>query len=203
MLFPRTVNLNECDVLVDDKQMVGYKEHLTQNHRILFLSGVITGEMDSQNLLLALDTLSHDPITIVITSPGGDLDTTFLFYDTMKLMQSPIITIGRYCASAAAILLAAGSKRYLFPHAKVMLHLPAGQMIGDAKDFDIQHKQMEQYRNRVVDILCECGAKKSHNEILADIDRDFWMEPSEAIEYGLADSIIDKDIWQNFIKEGV
>jgi len=201
MLYPRTIKLNGKDILVDDTQMTGYKEHLTQNHRLLFFSGAITGEMASHDLLLALDTLAHDPIKIVITSPGGDLDATFLFYDTMKLIQSPIITIGRYCASAAAILLAAGSKRYLFPHAKVMLHLPAGQMAGDSKDWDIQHKQMESYRSKVVDILCECGAVKSREEILADMDRDYWLEPEEAIAYGLADSIMDKKTWNGWIKE--
>jgi len=200
MLYPRITTLIKGDMLVDDSQMVNYKEHMTQRHRMLFLSGILTGEMDAQNLLLALDTLSHDPIRIVITSPGGDLDSAFLLYDTMRMIQSPIETIGRYCASAAAMLLAAGSKRYLFPHAKVMLHLPAGQMGGDAKDWDIQHKQMEKYRNTVVDILRECGTKKSHEEILADIDRDYWMEPEEAITYGLADEIMSKEVWQSWIK---
>ena len=201
MLYPRTIKLNERDILVEENQCVGYKEHMTQNHRILFLSGAITGEMDSQNLLLALDSLSNDPIRIVITSPGGDLDSTFLFYDTMRMIKSPIETVGRYCASAAAMLLAAGSKRYLFPHAKVMLHLPAGQMGGDAKDWDIQHKQMESYRDKVVGILIECGAKKSREEILSDIDRDYWLEPTAAISYGLADEIMTKEVWQSWVKE--
>ena len=202
MLFPRTISLNGEEVLVDDSQMVSYREHMTQNYRILFMSGVITGEMDSHNLLMALDTLSHDPIRLVITSPGGDLDTTFLFYDTMKLIKTPIITIGRYCGSAAAILLAAGSKRYLFPHAKVMLHLPSGQMGGDTKDWEIQHREMQKYKNRIVDILRECGAKKSREEILADIDRDFWLDPAETIKYGLADGVMTPAIWQSLIKEG-
>lgn len=201
MLYPRTVELNGKDELVTNEQMVNYKEHMTQEHRTLFFSGAITGETDSRHLLLAMDSLSHDPIKLFITSPGGDLDTTFLLYDTMKSLQSPVITIGEYCASAAAILLAAGSKRYLRPHAKVMLHLPAGQMGGDAKDWDIQHKQMEKYRNTVVDILRECGAKKSPQEILADIDRDYWMEPGEAIEYGLADEVLTKEIWRSWMKE--
>jgi len=197
VLYPRQL---ENGLLVSDDQMVGYREYMTQNHRILFLSGVITGETESQNLLLALDSISHDPIKLVITSPGGDLDSTFLFYDTMKMIKSPVETVGRYCASAAAIILAAGCKRYLFPHAKVMLHLPAGQMGGDAKDWDIQHKQMEKYRSTVVDILHDCGAKKSSVEILSDIDRDYWMEPEEAIEYGLADSIMDYKSWNKWIK---
>ena len=99
MLYPRTVKLSKKYALVNESEMTGYKEHMTQTHRVLFLTGVITGEMDSQNLLLALDSLSHDPIRIVITSPGGDLDSTFLLYDTIRLIKSPVETIGRYCAS--------------------------------------------------------------------------------------------------------
>ncbi len=202
MLYPRIVTLNGREVLVDDAQLCGYKEHMTQEHRMLFLSGVLTGETDSHNLLMALDTLSHKPIKIMITSVGGDLDSAFLFYDTMKMIKSPIITIGRYCASAAAMLLAAGSKRYLFCHAKVMLHLPSGQMGGDAKDWEIQHREMQKYKSRMVDILCECGATKSREEILKDIDRDFWLEPSEACAYGLADEILTPKKWAELIKEG-
>jgi len=199
MLYPRTVQLNGKDELVTNEQMVTFKEHLTQEHRILCLSGIITGETDSRHLLLALDFLSHDPIKIIITSPGGDLDTTFLMYDTIKSLQSPVITIGEYCASAAAILLASGSRRYLRPHAKVMLHLPAGQMGGDARDWDIQHKQMGEYRKTVVDILRDCGVKKSSEEILIDIDRDYWMSAEEAIDYGLADKIMDRETWLQWI----
>ena len=199
MLYPRMTDDGE---LIQDNQMVGYKEHMTQKHRILYLDGVITGDTAPRHLLEALDTLSQAPIKLFITSPGGDLDSTFLFYDVMKGIQSPIITIGEYCSSAAAIILAAGSKRYLRPHAKVMLHLPAGQMGGDSKDWDIQHKQMEAYRDKVVGILIECGAKKSREEILSDIDRDYWLEPKEAIEYGLADEIFSPEIWQSWIKEG-
>ncbi len=203
MLYPRVTNLQDQDVLVDDTQMVSYKEHMTQKYRILYMDGIITGDSAPRQLLGALDTPElnpeHKPIKLFITSPGGDLDTTFLFYDVMKRIKSPIITIGDYCASAAAILLAAGSKRYLSPHAKVMLHLPAGQMGGDARDWDIQHKQMEQYRNRVVDILIECGSKKNHEEILEDIDRDYWMEPDEAIAYGLADEILTPEVWAEWV----
>ncbi len=164
MLYPRTTLVNKKETLVSDSQMVAYKEHLSCRHRLLFLSGILTGETESHNLLMAMDTLSHDPIRLVITSGGGDLDSTFLFYDTMKMLQSPVETCGRYCASAAAMLLAAGSKRYLFPHAKVMLHLPAGQISGDARDWEIQRQQMEGYKDKVVGILRDCGAKKSHEE---------------------------------------
>ena len=198
MLYPRIARIGEKDVTIADYEMVGFKEHMTQEYRTLYLDGVISGDSSPRQLLGALDTLSHDPIKLFITSPGGDLDTTFLFYDVMKRIQSPVITIGDYCASAAAILLAAGSKRYLSPHAKVMLHLPAGQMGGDARDWDIQHKQMEKYRKAVVDILRECGVKKSSEEILLDIDRDYWMSAGEAIDYGLADEILTKETWEEW-----
>jgi len=195
MLYPRITELNGCQTLVEDSQMCGFKEHMTQNYRTLFLSGTITGETDSRHLLLSLDTISHDPIMMYITSPGGDLDTTFLLIDTMKLIQSPVITIGEFCASAACLILASGEKRYLFPHAKTMLHLATGQMVGDYKDFAIQHKLMASYQDKIVDVLREAGVKKSKDEILNDIDRDFWLEPSEAISYGLADEILTKEKW--------
>ena|SRR3990167_8183068 len=200
MLYPRKTILNGKEILVEDSQMCGYKEHMTQNHRTMFLNGVISGETDSRHLLLALDSLSHDPITINITSPGGDLDSTFLFIDIMKLIKSPVITIGEYCASAACLILASGDKRYLYPHAKVMLHLATGQMGGDYKDFAIQHKLMCDYQDKIVDILQEAGVKKSKEEILADIDRDYWLEPPDALSYGLADEIMTKEKWGEMIK---
>ncbi len=200
MLYPRTTKLNGKDVLVEDTQGVGMTEHMGNCHRILFLSGTITGEMELHNLLMTLDSFSHDPIRIVITSLGGDLDATFLLYDTIKLIKSPVETLGRFCASAAAIILAAGSKRYLLPNCRTMLHLPSGMMAGDSRDFDIQHKQMESYRNKMADILIECGVKKNRGEILTDIDRDFWLDSTEAIKYGLADSIFDKETWAEWIK---
>ena len=200
LLYPRITELNGSETLVKDSEMCRYKEHMTQNHRTLFLSGIITGETDSRHLLLALDTLSQDPITIHITSPGGDLDTTFLMIDTMKLIKSPVITIGEYCASAACLILASGSKRYLYPHAKIMLHLVIGQMVGDYKDFAIQHKLMVNYQDKIVDILQGAGVKKSKEEILQDIDRDFWLEPSEAIAYGLADEVLTKEIWEGMME---
>lgn len=207
MLYPRKDKFT--GKLVDDSQMVGYKEHLTQKHRVLFIQGTIgvrcgvcgASEYESHNLLMALDSLSHDPIKLFITSPGGDLDSTFMFYDTMKLIQSPIITVGRFCASAASLLLAAGTKRYLFPHAKVMLHLPSAEFpFSDAKDMAIRMREMTLYQDKILDILISGGVKKSKEEILHDIDRAFWMSPKEAIAYGLADEILTKEQLGEWLK---
>jgi len=170
---------------------------------MLFLTGILAeGAAEYFNLLMAMDTVSHDPIRLIITSLGGELDSTFLLYDTMKLLKSPVETVGRFCASGATLILASGRKRYLFPHAKVMLHLPVGQMGGDPKDWEIQLAQMHKYQDKIIDILHNAGVKKSREEILADIDRDFWLEPKEAIEYGLADEILKPEIWQGWIEKG-
>ena len=196
MLYPRET----CDgLLVEEAQMVNYGEHLAMEHRIVRLSGAITGEFAFHDFLMALDSLSHEPIKILITSPGGDLDSAFLLCDTLKIIKSPIITIGRYCASAACLILASGNERYLYPHAKTMLHLPAGQMGGDARDWEIQHRQMTIYKNKIIDILIEAGVKKKREEILIDIDRDFWMDSQETIDYGLADKILTGEKWLEFI----
>ena len=201
MFYPRTAEVNGEKALVDESQVVGYREHLTNVHRMVFVTGVLGGEYDSHDTLIALDTISHDPIKMVITSPGGELDNTFLFYDTMRMIKSPIITIGRYCASAAVLLLVAGSKRYLFPHTKVMMHLAVGQVSGDIKTWEIQQRQMVLYQNKVIDILLDCGVKRTREQIMIDIDREFWLEPQEAIDYGLCDAILTPQIWQEIIKE--
>ncbi len=197
MFYPR---LTDDGKLVATDQTVGVREHLAGKYRIIFLSGVIGGDTEVHNQIMAMDSVSHKPIKVVITSPGGDLDSAFLLYDTLKLIKSPVWTLGRYCASAAVLPLALGKKRYLLPHAKVMLHLPSGQAVGDAKDWEIQHREMAKYKDRMVDILIECGVKKTKEEILDDIDRDFWLEPQEAIEYGLADAVMTTKIWESWIR---
>ena len=201
MLYPRVDALGK---LVSDDQMVGHREHLTQQHRVLFLSGVLTGETESHNLLLALDSLSSAPIRIVITSPGGDLDSAFLFYDTMQLLRSPVYTVGRYCASAAALLLAAGQKRYLFPHAKVMLHTPKTYLgsvgLADA-DLEVVHKEAKKYKAKMAEALIACGVRRTATELLVDIERaDFWLEPEEAIKYGLADEVMTKKTLEEWLR---
>ena len=197
MLYPRTTETGD---LIQENQMVGVMEHLMNDKRICFLTGIFQGAMDAHNYLLALDTFNHDPIKIIVTSGGGDLDSAFLLYDTIKLIQSPVYTLGRYCASAAALILAAGDKRYLMPHAKVMLHLPSSQNYGDTRDLEIQHTQAKLYRDKMVEIIQACGVKKSSQEILVEIDREFWLDPEEAIGFGLADEVITKETLAEWLK---
>jgi ATP-dependent Clp protease protease subunit len=101
--------------------------------------------------------------------------------------------MGREVCSAATLLLAAGSKRYLMPHAQVMIHLPSGGFEGNAEQIDSQNKEMKKFKEEMVAILIECGVKKSREAILKDMRKELWMTAKEAIEYGLADKIATKE----------
>ncbi len=198
MLYPRTTQSGQT---VSEDEMVGFREHLNTQHRFVFLAGTIAHETDSCNLLLALDSLSHDPIKMVITSPGGSVDGAFFLYDTMKALKSPIYTLGRYTCSAATFLLAAGDKRYVEPHAKTMLHLPSAHFSGDVVELELQHKEMQKYKEAMLDIYIACGVPKTREEILKDIDREKWLDAQETIDYGLADSIMDGETMVEWLTE--
>lgn len=199
MLYTRTDSRGR---LVLDEHLVGPREHLSREHRIITLTGPITNETDSVMLLLAMDSISNDPIRVLITSGGGDLDAALLLYDVMRLVKAPIYTFGRYCASAAVMLLAVGTRRFLSPHAKVMLHLPSSQSYGDTKDQEIWYREMQKYKQKMIEVLIESGAVKTYEQILTDVDRDFWLEPQEAIDYGLADEIMTPDEMGRWLHEG-
>ena len=169
--------------------------------RVLFCYGEMVPSYAAQvtqpvDVMLLLDSQSNDPIKMVIESPGGMVSTGFVLCDTMRSINSPVWTIGRTCCSMAAILLAAGEPghRYLYPHSRVMLHLPFGQMAGDTTDMKIQAAEMNKLKEQIVDLLIDCGVKRTRKQILKDIDRDFWMNAEEAIEYGLADKIVTENI---------
>ncbi len=189
-IFPRAENKKR------EEMMSEYE--LLANKRIVFCYGELMPLYASSisqviDSLVALDTVNHDPIKMVIESPGGAIISGFALYDTMKSIKSPVYTVGRNCFSMAAVILAAGNpgNRYLYPHSKVMIHLPFGSMVGDVNDVKIQTAEMNKMKDILVDMLLECGAKKTRKQIIRDMDRDFWMTAQEAINYGLADQIID------------
>jgi ATP-dependent Clp protease protease subunit len=204
-LYPRTQELKSekgaVEALVSGEHMVDVAEHLANKHRVLFLSGVIGGSLDLVMGLLAMDSVSHDPIKLVITSPGGDVEGTLLLYDTLQSLQSPIYTFGRYCASAAVMILVAGEKRYLSPHALTMLHLISATIGGDTRDVEIQYKELDRYKDKMLKVLLDNGATKSKEQILIDIDRDFYLSPQQAIDYGLADEIMTKEVMKGWLDE--
>ena len=144
--------------------------------------------------LIHLESENPDrDINIYINSPGGDITSLFAIYDTMQFIKNDIATIclGQ-AASAAAVLLAAGTKgkRLALPHSRVLLHQPYGQVgYGQVTDLEIAAKEILRMRDLLEEILAR-HTGQSMERIHADTDRDFVIEANEAVEYGIIDSVI-------------
>jgi ATP-dependent Clp protease protease subunit len=143
--------------------------------------------------LLHLESENPDKdINIYINSPGGDITALFAIYDTMQYIKPDITTIcfGQ-AASAAAVLLAAGTKgkRLALPHARVLLHQPWGSGAGQATDIEIQAREIMRMRDLLEQILSEHTGQPIE-KLNRDTDRDFVMSAEEAREYGMIDEVI-------------
>ncbi len=163
--------------------------------RIVFLGSAVTDEV--ANLISAelLFLESEDPdkdIHFYINSPGGSVTAGLAIYDTMQYIRPAVSTLclGQ-AASMAAWLLAAGAKgkRYVLPHARVMIHQPLGGVQGQAADIDIQAREMLRIREQMNEILVR-HTGQSLKKIERDTDRDFFFESKQAVEYGLVDDVV-------------
>jgi ATP-dependent Clp protease protease subunit len=144
--------------------------------------------------MLYLDSISDDDISLYINSPGGSVVAGLSTYDIMNYINSDVAT---YCmgmsASMGAVLLSSGTKgkRYSLPHGEILIHQPLGGAQGQASDILIAAEQIRKCKDTLYGILSQ-NTGKSVEEITKDADRDFWMTPDEAKEYGIIDEIIYK-----------
>ncbi len=134
------------------------------------------------------------PISFYINTPGGSITAGMAIYDTMQIIRSPIsVIVTGLAASMGSILLSGAPKghRYLYPHARVLIHQPLimGRIEAPAVDIHIQAQEMERSREELNKILANASGQ-SLERIIKDTDRDFYLNAEEAIEYGLADKII-------------
>ena len=167
--------------------------------RKIFLWGAVTDETakDLTEKLLYLEvTAPGKDITFYMNTPGGSITAGMAVYDTIKLISSPVtIVVTGMAASMGSILLSAAKKgrRYIYPHARVLIHQPliTGRMVGPASDINIQAKEMEKLRTELNQILATASGQ-SFDKVAKDSDRDFYLNAEEAIAYGLADHLVDK-----------
>ena len=143
--------------------------------------------------LLHLESENPDKdISIYINSPGGDITALFAIYDTMQFVRPDIGTIcfGQ-AASAAAVLLAAGAKgkRLALPRARILLHQPYGQAMGQAVDIELAAKEIDRMRTMLEEMLAN-HTGQTMERIHKDTDRDFILSATEAKEYGIIDEVI-------------
>jgi len=163
--------------------------------RIVFIGTAIDDQVANAVMaqLLFLDkTNKSQDISIYINSPGGSVTAGLAIYDTMRFVQPDVAT---YClgqaASMGAVLLAGGTagKRYALPNSRVMIHQPWGGAQGTARDMEIQVSEILKMKQRLEEILAE-HTGKSAKEIAKATDRDYFMDPNEAKEFGLIDHTV-------------
>ena len=163
--------------------------------RIIFLGTPIDDTVANLIMAQLLHLESEDPdkdINLYVNSPGGDITGLFAIYDTMQYIKPDIMTICMgQAASAAAVLLAAGTKgkRFSLPHARILLHQPYGGAGGQAADIEIQAKEIMRLRELLDRILAH-HTGQSMEKVSKDTDRDFIMSADEARDYGLIDEVI-------------
>ena len=177
-------------------RQLGIGDLLLEN-RIIFLDGPIhdgNANLIVMKLLYLQSENRHQDIHFYINSPGGSVTATLAIYDTMAYLEPAVST---YCvglaASGAAILMAGGEKgkRFILPHAKMMIHQPYGQVGGQVSDIEIQAQQILDTRETLNKILASHTGQPL-DVIAKDTERDRYLNAMQAKEYGLVDNVVEK-----------
>ncbi len=170
--------------------------------RIIFLGFPVNDDVANIIIAQMLFLESEDPdleISLYINSPGGLVNSGLAIYDTMQLIRSPISTIcvGQ-AASIAALLLASGEKgkRFALPNARILLHQPLGGFSGQASDIEIRAKEILRIKATLTQLLSK-HTNQDLAQVRQDTDRDFFMSPNQALEYGIIDQVIARDAQRN------
>jgi ATP-dependent Clp protease protease subunit len=169
---------------------------LLLKNRIVFLGTPINDQI--ANLIVAqLLFLNQEdreaPISMYINSPGGQVYAGLAIYDTMQMITNPISTVAvGVTASFGTVLLAAGTKgqRYALPHATIHIHQPLGGVQGQATDIEIEAREILRLKTRLNQIL-SFHTGQSVETIEKDTDRNFYMDAKTAVEYGIADQVLE------------
>jgi len=163
--------------------------------RIVMVNGEIEPAMASTIVAQLLFLESENPnadISLYINSPGGDVSAGWAIMDTMQYIKSPVSTIGMgLVASMGSVLLAAGErgKRFVLPNTQVMIHQPMAGAKGQITDMEIQLSQFQKNKKTLIKQMAEFTGRKE-KEVFEAMERDNWMTPTEAQEFGLIDKVL-------------
>jgi ATP-dependent Clp protease protease subunit len=162
--------------------------------RTIFLWGMVDDKSARHvvDRLMYLDSISNDEIKFYINSPGGYVTSGFSIYDTIGAIKSPVSTICTgLAASMGSLLLSAGEKgrRFIQPHARVMIHQPSGGARGQASDIEITAQEIIKTKELSAKILADnCG--QDYDKVMKDFNRDHWMGAEESVDYGIVDGVL-------------
>jgi ATP-dependent Clp protease protease subunit len=173
-----------------------YLEEKAFKSRTLLIFGTITdvAARDATRRLIALDADSDAPIDILVSSPGGHLESGDAIHDVVRFISAPVRMIGTGWVGSAAThlyLAAPRERRFCLPNTRFLIHQPSGGAGGPASDIAIHAKEIIKARERIARTISrETG--KSFDAVMADIERDRWLSAEEAVEYGLVSRIIER-----------
>ncbi len=172
------------------------EERLSFESRYVLVFGEIDDDLARVTCrrLLALSAQSDAPITMLISSPGGHVESGDAIHDMISFVRAPVTTVGSgWVASAGAhIFLAPPRERRLcLPNTRFMIHQPAGGAGGRASDIAIQAREILKTRERIARVIAT-QTGKALEQVLLDMERDFWMSAQEAIDYGIVSRIVNR-----------
>jgi len=180
----------------EEKSLAGRMEENLFRSRYVFVIGKIDDKMAKPIVmqLVALAQESHDPITMVVSSPGGHVESGDLIHDMVRFIPAPVRMIGSGWVSSAGthiFLSVPKEQRFCLENTRFLIHEPSGGVGGSATDIEIQAREILRMRERLARIIArETG--QEIDKVRTDIDRDHWMSAEEAIDYGLVSKIIHK-----------
>lgn len=161
---------------------------------------MVVGEVDQElaedviSRLLILDSKSHDPIRVLVASPGGHVDSGYAILDVMRFIASPVIGIGAGWVASIAVPILLGAdkgRRFSLPNTRFLLHQPSGGAGGQAADIRIEAREILKIRSRI-NALISGETGQPEEKVARDSDRNFWMNAEEALEYNLIDKIVTR-----------
>jgi ATP-dependent Clp protease, protease subunit len=178
-----------------------FLEEKTFRARSVLIFGTITDATaaDVARRLVALDAESKDPIDIIVSSPGGHLESGDTIHDLIRFISAPVRMIGSGWVGSAAThvyLAAPRDRRFCLPNTRFLIHQPSGGIGGKASDVAIQAQEIVRARQRIAEVIArETG--QPLEKVVQDIDRDYWLSAQEAVDYGLVGRIIQgrRELW--------
>jgi ATP-dependent Clp protease protease subunit len=174
--------------------------HVVEKHlfdaRTVLITGPINQDLARSTTarLLALAQVSKDPITVIVSSPGGHVESGDMIHDMIRFVDAPVNMLGTgWVASAGALIFVAvpRERRFCTPNTRFLLHQPSGGTGGPATDIGIQAREILKMRARLNRIFADATGQPVE-KIDKDTDRDYWMGPDEAIAYGLLGRVITR-----------
>lgn len=171
-----------------------FLEEKTFKSRTVLVFGVINDVLagDVAKRLIALSGESGEPITMLVSSPGGHVESGDVIHDIVRYIEAPVNMVGSGWVGSAAVnvyLSVPKDRRFCLPNTRFLIHQPSGGVGGQASDIAIQAREIIRIRERIAKVIAkETG--QPLERVVSDIDRDYWMSADEAVEYGLVSKII-------------